>query len=35
MLTSGEQEELCQIEKDLRNTDRGSAWRLTMLQDIY
>lgn len=32
MLTAGEQRELCQIGQDLRDTDRGFAWRLTTLQ---
>jgi len=34
MLTIGEQQELCQIEQDLRHTDRGFAWRLTLLQGL-
>ena len=34
MLTIGEQRELCQIEQDLKDADRGFAWRLTLLQDI-
>lgn len=34
MLTTGEQQELHQIEEDLRGTDRGFAWRLTMLQGV-
>ena len=34
MLTAGEQRELCQIGQDLRDTDRGFAWRLTTLQRI-
>jgi hypothetical protein len=32
MLTAGEQQELCQIEQDLRDADRGFAWRLALLQ---
>lgn len=34
MLTTGEQQELCQIEKDLRATDCGFAWRLALLQGL-
>jgi DUF3040 family protein len=34
MLTTGEQRELHQIEEELRGTDRGFAWRLTMLQGV-
>ncbi len=34
MLTTGEQQELCQIEKELRDADRGFAWRLTLLQGM-
>lgn len=34
MLTTGEQQELHQIEEDLRDTDRGFAWRLTLLQGV-
>jgi len=34
MLTTGEQQELHQIEEDLRDTDRGFAWRLTLLEGI-
>lgn len=34
MLTIGEQQELCQIEQGLRDTDRGFAWRLTLLQGL-
>jgi len=34
MLTAGEQQELHQIEEDLRDTDRGFAWRLTLLEGI-
>ena len=34
MLTTSEQQELRQIEEDLRDTDRGFAWRLTLLQDV-
>jgi Protein of unknown function (DUF3040) len=34
MLTTGEQQELCQIEEDLRHADRGFAWRLTLLQGV-
>ena len=32
MLTTSEQQELRQIEQELRNTDRGFAWQLTLLQ---
>lgn len=34
MLTLGEQQELRQIEQELRDADRGFAWRLTMLQGM-
>ena len=34
MLTASEQQELRQIEEGLRDTDRGFAWRLTLLQDV-
>jgi hypothetical protein len=34
MLTTGEQQELHQIEQGLRNTDRGFTWRLTLLQGV-
>lgn len=34
MLTTGEQQELHQIEEDLRGADRGFAWRLTLLQGV-
>lgn len=34
MLTTGEQQELHQIEEELRGTDRGFAWRLAMLQGV-
>ena len=34
MLTTGEQQELRQIEQELRDTDRGFAWRLTLLQGM-
>jgi hypothetical protein len=34
MLTTGEQQELCHIEKELRDADRGFAWRLTLLQGL-
>ena len=34
MLTAGEQQELCQIEKDLSDTDRGFAWRLALFQGL-
>ena len=34
MLTTGEQQELCQIEQQLRDTDRGFAWRLTLLPGV-
>jgi hypothetical protein len=34
MLTTGEQQELCQIEEELRDADRGFAWRLTLLQGM-
>ncbi len=32
VLTTGEQQELRKIEQELRDTDRGFAWRLTLLQ---
>lgn len=34
MLTSGEQQELCQIEETLRDTDGGFARQLAMLQGL-
>jgi hypothetical protein len=34
MLTTGEQQELCQVEQDLRNADRLFAWRLALLQGM-
>jgi hypothetical protein len=34
MLTTGEQQELCQVEQDLRDADRGFAWRLALLQGM-
>ena len=34
MLTTGEQQELCQIEQELRDADREFAWRLTLLQGM-
>ena len=34
MLTTREQQELCQIEHELRDTDRGFAWRLAVLQGV-
>lgn len=34
MLTTGEQRELRQIEEGLRDTDRGFAWRLALLQGL-
>ena len=34
MLTIGEQQELCQIEKELRDADCRFAWRLTLLQGM-
>ena len=34
MLTVGEQQELCQIEQELRDTDHGFAQRLTLLQGV-
>jgi hypothetical protein len=34
MLTTGEQQELRQIEENLRDADRGFAWRLTVLQGV-
>ena len=34
MLTLGEQQELRQIEQELRDADRGFGWRLTMLQGM-
>jgi Protein of unknown function (DUF3040) len=34
MLTTGEQQELRQIEEELRDADRGFAWRLTVLQGM-
>jgi hypothetical protein len=34
MLTTGEQQELCQIEQGLRDSSRGFAWRLALLQGL-
>lgn len=34
MLTAAEQQELRQIEQELRDTDRGFAWRLTLLPGV-
>lgn len=34
MLTSGEQQELRQVEEDLQKTDRGFARRLALLQSV-
>jgi Protein of unknown function (DUF3040) len=34
MLTTREQQKLHQIEEDLRDTDHGFAWRLTLLQGV-
>ena len=34
MLTTGEQRELRLIEGELQNTDRGFAWRLTLVQSV-
>ena len=34
MLTTGEQQELCHIEQELRDADRGFAWRLAVLQGM-
>jgi hypothetical protein len=34
MLTTGEQQGLCQVEQDLRDADRGFAWRLALLQGM-
>ncbi len=34
MLTTGEQQELRQVEQELRDTDRGFARRLTLLQGM-
>jgi len=34
MLTVGEQQELRQVEQELRDADRGFGWRLTMLQGM-
>ena len=34
MLTTAEQQELRQIEEELKGTDRGFAWRLTLLQGM-
>lgn len=34
MLTTGEQRELRLIEEELQNTDRGFAWRLTLVQGV-
>ncbi len=34
MLTTGEQQELCQIEQDLRDADCGFARRLALLQGM-
>ncbi|MGH3283661.1 MAG: DUF3040 domain-containing protein [Streptosporangiaceae bacterium] len=34
MLTASEQQELHQIERGLRDTDRGFTWRLALLQGV-
>ena len=34
MLTTSEQQELHQIEQGLKDTDRGLAWRLALLQGV-
>lgn len=34
MLTTSEQQELRHIEENLHDTDRGFAWRLTLLQGV-
>lgn len=34
MLTTGELQELPQIEQELRKADRGFVWRLRRLQDV-
>ncbi len=34
MLTVSELQELCQIGEDLRDADRGFAWRLALLQGV-
>ena len=34
MLTTGEQRELRYIEEELRDTDRGFVWRLTLVQSV-
>ena len=34
MLTTGERQELLQIEAELRESGRGLAWRLTLLQGM-
>jgi hypothetical protein len=34
MLTTGEKQELCQIGQELRDADRGFAWRLTLLPGL-
>lgn len=34
MLTTGEQQELCQVEQEPRDTDRGFAWRMGLLQGM-
>ncbi|HEU5389812.1 MAG TPA: DUF3040 domain-containing protein [Streptosporangiaceae bacterium] len=34
MLTTGEQQELCQVEQDLRDADPGFARRLALLQGM-
>ena len=34
MLTTSEQQELRQIQQELRKADRGFAWRLTVLQGV-
>lgn len=34
MLTTGEQQELCQVEEGLRDAGRGFAWRLSLLQEV-
>jgi hypothetical protein len=34
MLTTGERQELLRVEQELRESGRGFAWRLTMLQGM-
>ena len=34
MLTLGEQQEVRQVEQELRDADRGFGWRLTMFQGM-